>query len=400
MIRRLQYKFIIYTTLTVSIIITVLLMLLNQIFSRNSLGEVYHVLHYVVEENGKLPKAYNTQLDGYVNQNQIHCFSVVFRGKTIEFHRLNVNISQKKALSLAQKTLKNSKKEGQIKDKDTPYCYLIHKDDSKTIVAFMDCYKEFYDIEKLKDFSTWFGVLCLLVFFVIVSFLSRKAVKPVIRNFENQKRFVTNAGHELKTPIAIISANTEFLEMLHGKNEWTQSTINQVSRLNTLISNLITLSKLGELTDNVFSTIDLSSWLTENIKEFQKIAKKNHIKMESHIEPGLKVVGVAEHIKELINILCDNAIKYCDKDGDVLVELYHKAPINPVTFSISNTYSEGKDINVDKFFERFYRGDQSHNSEIQGYGIGLSMAEGFAEESKAKLSVHYKDDRITFFVRF
>ena len=401
MVKRLQYKFILISSFAVSAVIVFLLILLNQMFYRTSLSDVDHALHYISSQDGEIPDDLSkSNLRGYGSSNQIHCFTVRVSHGVVSVKKKNVNITEKQAIKIGSHIIDKKKKQGQITENNKPYYYLYTQKDSQKLIVFLDCYKELYDIYKLRRYSVFLGTFCIFFFVIIVSLLSRTAVKPVIQNIESQKEFIANASHELKTPLSIISANTEYLEIIHGKDEWIESILHQVDRLNGLISHMITLTRLGEIKDLPFSDFNVSQWLLKNMPDFQKLMDKKSLKLESHIEDDITVHGVVEHIKELITILIDNAIKYCDENGSIRIELFKKQPGNNITFAVSNTYQSGKNINYARFFERFYRGEQSHNNKIEGYGIGLAMAKGFAKESKCKISVDYKEDTIVFTVKF
>jgi signal transduction histidine kinase len=218
---------------------------------------------------------------------------------------------------------------------------------------------------------------------------------------ENQKRFITNAGHELKTPIAIISANAETIEMINGKSQWTGSILKQVRRLNNLITDLITLSKMGERsqTDLNMVSVDVSDTVQTVTESFQPMVTDEQKTLVSHIQPDLHIVSDAKCLYELVNILVDNAVKYCDDGGTIDVTLKSGKKNKGIIVTVANNYADGKNVDYSRFFERFYRGDESHNSQKSGYGIGLSMAEELTQLLKGKISVNFKDGIITFMIK-
>jgi signal transduction histidine kinase len=217
---------------------------------------------------------------------------------------------------------------------------------------------------------------------------------------ENQKRFITNAGHELKTPIAIISTNTEAIEMINGKNQWTESILKQVQRLSNLINDLIILAKRGEGShaDLVVEKIDLSETVAGIAGTFRQMAEDQGKNLLCHIAPQVYIKSDTKCVYELINILVDNAIKYCDDGGSIDISLV-KSKKKIADIVISNTYADGADTDYSRFFERFYRGDISHDSKKSGYGIGLSIAEELTQLLKGKINVSYTDGKIAFAVR-
>ena len=236
----------------------------------------------------------------------------------------------------------------------------------------------------------------MLFVILILSVFARKVVQPYIRNAEAQKQFITNASHELKTPLAVISANTEVIEMINGKSEWTDSTVKQVNRLSELISQLVVLSKLEERQDIVLVDVDMSGEAKSVMESFKAISETQNITLQAEIAEDIHVMADQKGLRELINILMDNAVKYCDENGTVSVSLSKKG--KNTVFVVSNDYAAGEDVDYRQFFERFYREDKSHNSEKKGYGIGLSMAESLVRMFKGKISVSYKKPVISFTV--
>jgi hypothetical protein len=236
----------------------------------------------------------------------------------------------------------------------------------------------------------------MLIVILILSIFARRVVRPYIKNSEAQKEFVTNASHELKTPLAVISANTEVIEMMNGKSEWTDSTVKQVNRLSELISQLVVLSKLEEKQDIVLSDVNMSEETNSVMSSFKAIAETKEITLKTDIADDVHVQADQKGLHELVNILMDNAVKYCDEKGTVSVSLSRKG--KNAVFIVSNDYSAGEGVDYKQFFERFYREDKSHNSEKKGYGIGLSMAESLVRMFKGKISVNYKKPVISFTV--
>ena len=447
MIRKLQYKFIGISCAAVIIVMASLLIMLNQMFSSNILRQNYRVLTRIADNDGVLPDEYGNShrsreadaeadtkgdidydTDGDSDEdaedadredynerlmrehldaihNQVQYFSVWMDPDDQSVKRINLdhfeNISESEAEEYAAKVMSGREDKGVIREEGAhPLCFLTRDLDEERIIVFMDCSWDYESVRALRRFSLWFSLVCLVFFLIVVSALSRRAIRPVIRNMENQKQFITNAGHELKTPLAIISANTEVLEMMEGENEWTRSTMNQVDRLNRLVRNLIVLARMGETSEEEVMEVDFSAAVTKAAEDFASLAGQKGLLLKSRIEPGLTVKGRESHLTELINILCDNALKYCDDQGEVSIDLYRKSMLKGIVFEVSNSYAQGNKEECSRFFERFYRGDRSHNSKKEGYGIGLSMAEGFVREARGKITADYRDGKVVLTVIF
>ena len=185
----------------------------------------------------------------------------------------------------------------------------------------MDSTRDVADATSIIRRSFLLGVMCLIIFAVIIVFLSKKAIAPLMRNMENQKAFITNAGHELKTPLAVIKADTEVLEMSVGANEWTKSISNQVDRLTVLVGNLITLAKMGELDKEDLSDIDFSECVKDSVDNYKVIISNQEKELKTEITDKVRVRGTKDGLTEIVNILLDNAQKYCDDKGTIEVEL-------------------------------------------------------------------------------
>ncbi len=298
---------------------------------------------------------------------------------------LNLNSTHGKLTSLENGTV-------------TQFAYRINKDteSGEYSVILLDVTTAFAMEAQLLTSSLFIGGLSFVAFLVILAALSQRAVKPVIANMENQKRFITNAGHELKTPLAIISANTELLEAVNGENEWTQNILSQVNRLSDLIRELITLSKVSEQEKLEPEPVSFSPIVSGAAEEFRPLVEQRGRRLSTELAPDLTVEGEERFLRELVSILLDNAAKYCDEGGLIQVRL---APGKGRTavLEVSNDYAAGEGVDYSRFFERFYQQEQSHNSDASGgFGIGLSMASELVRVMRGKLKADYADGRITF----
>ena len=221
--------------------------------------------------------------------------------------------------------------------------------------------------------------------FIIVLAFSKRIIAPVSKSYERQKRFISDAGHEIKTPLAIIEADIGVMEINEGENEWLDDIKVQVRRLARLTNDLIHLSKLDEGKDSLkfidFSVSDLAS---ETVTSFTGLATVNKKKLEAEIQPNLTLKGDMEGIRELFTILLDNAVKYSTGDGNIRLEIKKKN--GHIIIETSNSAKNLTNENAEHLFDRFYRADESRNSETGGHGIGLSMAKAIVEAHKGKIS--------------
>ncbi len=301
------------------------------------------------------------------------------------------SVTEEEAEHYGRDALKRRRKFGRYKS----YYYQVgKKDDGSAIVVFLDSWIQVRANDRLL-YSVFimigFGVI---VTFLIVWFFSSKAIRAEIKNAELQKQFITDASHELKTPLAVIKANTEMQEMLEGETEWTQSTLRQVERLSGLIANLVMITKTQERENGNRTETNVTLAVLETIQTFMPVAANEHKTLTQSIEEKVTMKAVESEIRQLTSLLLDNAIKYCDPEGLVQVTLQRRG--KSVTLVVANDYKEGKDVDYNLFFERFYRKDESHNADHGGYGIGLSIAENLVEHYKGSLTAKWNNGLIYF----
>ncbi|MBR5534492.1 MAG: HAMP domain-containing histidine kinase [Ruminiclostridium sp.] len=225
--------------------------------------------------------------------------------------------------------------------------------------------------------STAGGVLCWLGMLALVVVLSRQSIRPVAESIQKQKEFVTNAGHELKTPLAIIQANTEAMELRQGESKWSRNIKEQTVRLNGLMENLLLLARMDETASPPpAEQVDLTDLAEESIRSFQEGASLRGILLEGALQPGVTVRSDRNQMAQLLSVLLDNGVKYTQTEGRILVTLGREG--NRALLLVKNTPA---DLPEDPalLFDRFYRGDPARTQKTGGYGIGLSAARAIVE---------------------
>lgn len=213
-------------------------------------------------------------------------------------------------------------------------------------------------------------------------YFSDRIMQPVAESYRKQKQFITDAGHELKTPLTIIGANTEVIEMQGGESEWTKGIKEQISRLTSLTEKLIFLAKMEEQNDLPMFEFSLSDVIEESIQEFSTMAASKGIELVFDIQKGVFYTGNEEMIRRMISLLADNAIKYTD--GNV-VTFSLRTEGNKKVIEVKNPASYIAEGDMSGLFERFARGDISRNSGTGGHGIGLSVVRVIAEAHNGRL---------------
>lgn len=272
------------------------------------------------------------------------------------------------------------------------YRYRIVENDIDTMIIFVDCRQEISTCNNTLLTSLTVSGLGLLSVFILVLIFSKPVFKPVAASYEKQKQFITDAGHEIKTPLTIIDANTEVMEMESGENQWTKSTRNQVKRLAYLTQQLITLSKMEE-GENKMEMLEfsLSDSVADSIDPFNVLAERKNKTIEAKIEEHIHFCGDEKSIRQLVGILMDNGIKYAADNSTIKVSLVKKG--KKIYLSVFNEAENVVKGNMDILFERFYRADISRNSETGGSGIGLSVAKAIVTAHKGKITAKSIDGK-------
>lgn len=231
---------------------------------------------------------------------------------------------------------------------------------------------------------------------LLILFISKKAVKPIAESYEKQKQFITDANHELKTPLTLILSNIDIIESEIGKNEWLDDIRSEGERMSSLIHQLVFLSRMDEDHSNLNLTyFDLSETVSDTVSEFIGLADENGKNMVVNIRPSIWYHGDESLIRRLICILLDNSIKYCDSNGKIKVELYVRGKASIIT--VENSYKNVENENLEKFFDRFYRADKARTY-TGSFGIGLSIAKGIAKNHNGDIIVYKKDSQNIEFI--
>ena len=230
----------------------------------------------------------------------------------------------------------------------------------------------------------------LLVFFLLVLFFSKMIVRPVAESYEKQKRFITDASHEIKTPLTIIDANTEVLEMMEGENEWTLSTRKQIQRLASLTEKLVFLSRMNEESSQLDRMeFSLSDAILDTAEPFQAVACAKQKCFCMDVQPDVSFYGDERMLRQLVSLLLDNAMKYSNEQGSIRLKFCSSGKNRILT--VWNSVESIQKGNLNLLFDRFYRTDESRNSETGGFGIGLSVALAIVQAHKGKITARSED---------
>lgn len=268
----------------------------------------------------------------------------------------------------------------------------LSKNGDETIIAFADTSGQLRLELKVLFLSFLIGLFCWLLMFLLVYLLAERAIRPIAENMQRQKQFVTDAGHEIKTPLAIIMANTDALELHVGENRWSKNIRTQTERLSGLMQNLLMLSRMEEaetrISKSVFSLSDLTRRV---IGSFSAPAESRGLRFVEDIGEDIMINAGKEQIEQLISILADNAVKYADEGGTIRISLERKDKM--AVLRAENTLHMTPEEEPEKWFDRFYRGDSARTQKNGGYGVGLSAARAIVQAHKGAITAEYYKER-------
>ena len=401
MLKKLRWRFIGAAMGAFSAVILTLLLVINLWNYQSTMVQLDGILNRLqaVESGEKMQPSMTPPMDvqppfSPEMQYMIRFFTVTYDSDG-EVSGINqdfiASVSEEAATQYAEKVLSSGKSKGFLGG----YRYQVSKTDSQTRIVFLNAEKETQMIRMLLVISAVIAACCLTVVFLLVLLLSRRAIKPFVRNMETQKQFVTNAGHELKTPLTAIATSADVLAMDDPDNEWVTSIQEQSAHLSKLISNLVTLSRLDE--QNPFpekQMFSISDAVWEAAEPFTALAKGQGKSFTMDIEGNVMFLGDQTAVQQMISILLDNAVKYAAEKGEIRLELRRKG--RKVEICVSNSCAPDAEVDTARLFERFYRGNSSQTAKVGGSGIGLSIAKATAEAHGGSISVEKKQNTITF----
>ncbi|MBQ7507109.1 MAG: HAMP domain-containing histidine kinase [Lachnospiraceae bacterium] len=405
MFRKLRWKFVWLSSIILCFVIILVSAAVWWTSSHTILSQTVFLMEEIWDNDGDLPWSWDADFEHRpylaLNEESIYetrYYTAVYDGEELVLGDMNIAIKEKEAQRIAEIVLNKKTSYGTIRPegKRTLNYLKGEKEDGSTFIVILDCTSRYALIRLVMMYlaALWFAVVVLYI--IIMGKFSGRLVQPFIDNDEKQKRFITNASHELKTPLAVISSNTEMTEAMGGKTKWTESTTRQVKKMQSLIEDLVVLSRLDEMQELALSKTELSALCADTVEPFRGVIEESGRRLLCRIDAGVSAMTEKRSFQQLVTILMDNAAKYCDKDGEIEVELHSRNRGRGARLTVANTYAEGKDKDYSRFFERFYREDVSHNSKVAGFGIGLSMAKEIAERLKGELLVEYAGDKIRF----
>lgn len=399
---KLRKKFIYFSVGIIAIVLLSIMAFVNVTNFYNLKRSSDELLKTLVENNGVMPSFKLN--DNSKEEKTVYLKNFSNRFFTVKTDNkknvITVNTddvfftSASEAVEYAKDVLSSGKSRGYYGG----FKYVVENTENGKLIAFVDVVKDFdvFYSNLGNSVVISFFVLGFITFFSFV--LSKKAVAPMVQAYEKQNAFITDASHELKTPLAIINTSADVLEMESGESKWTGNIHKQVNRLNGLIGNLISLTKLEESDDLDRLEFSLSDTLDDCVMDVKDYALSLDKNIVTDIEKDISFKGDEKLIRQVIGILLDNAIKYAREKSDINVKLTKQN--KKIVFTVENEADNLEIKNYNILFERFYRADSSRNSKTGGYGIGLSIAQSIVLKHKGKISADSFDgERIVFTVK-
>ena len=311
------------------------------------------------------------------------------------------SIEEDLAKQYAQTVLKKHQKGNTSKGYLDDYRYLVTDTEDGYFIVFVDCATDIQSLRNTLFASVSVSFLGLVAVFILVLIFSKKVFKPVEASYQKQKRFITDASHELKTPLTIISANVEVMEMEAEESHWSQSIKKQISRMITLVEQMVTLSRMDEQLETVKTKFSLSDALQDTAQSYLPVAENSKKDLEVDITENIFMMGDEKQIRQMTGLLLDNAMKYAsvktdsekDKASDEKprIRLTLRQKGKKAEIVLWNTVDQIEPGDQEELFERFYRPDRSRNSKTGGSGIGLSIVKSIVEAHRGKITAVSKD---------
>lgn len=399
MIKKLYRKFILVSILAVTLVLFVIMASINILNYQNLVTEADRMLDWMTNTDPAMQAASPAETGHGKHANlpfDSRSFSVVLdeKGNLISIDlRDTISMDQKTALSYAKTIQKKDQKRGFIHSYRFLSTQIGQSDQSQeTKIDFVDCQRSLSNFRSFLMISLLVSLFGLLMVFLLICIFSRRIMRPVEESYRKQKRFITDAGHELKTPLAITDADATVLEMEVGENEWLSDLKKQTQRMAGLTRDLIYLARMDEGSAKlVMIDFPLSDVVTETAQSFRSRAQLAEKTFDIDVEPMINFFGDEKAIRQLVGILLDNAIKYSNDNGKIKIRLSRQN--HKIDLSVYNTADCIKEEDLPRIFDRFYRSDASRNSENGGYGIGLSLAQAIVSAHKGKIQAQSKDGR-------
>lgn len=405
MLKRLQWRFIRIAMGSTLLVFVFLLAAINVLSYGRLLQGADAMLRFISDNDGRLPE-YAQVLSGdlrpepavhYTEETPFFTRFFVVHGDgttvtDVEMERIAA-VSETEASDFYVQALQQEKEYGFCGD----YRYRAVENGEDTTVVFLNFEPDRRTALNTLLISATVAAVAYLAVFLLVYLLSKRAIRPMLRSAEQQKQFLTDAGHELKTPLTIISTSADVLDAELPNNEWVASIRRQAGRMSGLIANLITLSRMEEETPFQNDSFVLSEAVWDVAEQYRAVAETLQRRLMLEIADGVEIRGDAAAIQQMLSLLLDNAVRYADEGTTIALRLY---VLREIILEVENGCTLPDDLDPERLFDRFYRVDTTRSRTTGGSGIGLSVARAIVEHHGGTLTAARHGRSICFRARF
>lgn len=404
MFQQLQKSFVKNAMISFSLVLVFVLVLLNGIYYKQTIEQIDRVATMLIDYKGIFPDAPSTNppvnfLEEWITlgtewkkDDQLSTRYAVVRFSNQQIQSINqtnlVSVDEEVLKKQAQEIISRNVQSGWSK----MLRFRLSNGNEESLLVFVDAKKEIQQIVRLIIVTILVFFICLIGIYTLIRLLSKRAIQPFVDNVKKQQEFISNASHEIKTPLAVLSANNDLLSMMGTENRWIDSNRRQIKRLNGLVGQMLLLARYDEsqLTLTV-EKIDLVQISKEIIDDLSPVLQEKGLTVQFQGGTSYVINADKSSIQELIRILIDNAIKYTVIDKVITIKVTDEA------FCMINQTEPMTDEQVRQLFDRFYRVDSSRNRTTGDSGLGLSIAQKIAEINQLQLSAELvEQDRIQF----
>lgn len=409
MIKRLRLKFIIINMILVGIVLLIVFMTFlysnYKRFEHDSYNALFHALDEKNESIATIPEIRKRppKIDPSFSMIPVFTVSINENEKVVSSNYKNVTISEKDLRKVVEIALESPNQSGTISEYKLRYIKAEQNGEIRKI-AFADRQNEISMMQNLIASSLLIGFCGMLAFFFVSLFLSAWALKPVEKAWLQQKQFIADASHELKTPLTVILTNNKILsdnpdKTIAEQKKWIDNTEAEGARMKKLIDDLLFLAKSDAAnTPTIYQKINLSDTLWSILLPFESLAYEKGIHLQFDISDNLIVFGDENQLKQLFSILIDNACKYAGENGSVSVSLHQQ---NEILLCVQNNGEAINSADLPHIFDRFYRIDKARVHKQGSFGLGLAIAKSIAATHHAKIWAESNtQDGTKFYVKF
>ena len=397
MFKKLKIKFVATSMILLTSI--VILIFTSIYIGMNKNGE-YMMFSRIGETLNSLKVGQNGELSArgrYENNSII----VVYDVKSSRLmYKSFYEIDEKKIIDIAEEVLDKNIEKGFIKEGDYSFAYMYRNSPMGIEMVLQDSSMHNNTMQKLIITSIIIGTISLGLLFGVSIFISNKAIKPVEAAYNSQKRFIADASHELKTPLAVIKTNLELLNSneensIRSQKKWIDYISFQTERMSKLVNNLLYLAKADNNEElGVKTRFNISDVVMNQLLTFEAVVFENKLSLNCDLDPDIYVNGDREGINQLVGIFMDNAVKHAYKNTEINVELKEKK--QGIYLAVGNEGETIPEEDMNKIFDRFYRVDEARDREKGGYGLGLSIAKSIVDKYKGEISVKSENNYTIF----